>query len=206
MDEYIVSAVFFMKKRKISVWELSLLVALCFTLCQGALAARQQGVLSDKIVRMHVVAASDAEEDQKLKMRVQSAVAEKLVPLLEGVESPEKAGEIIAENRVELLAAAAMAAEGEDVELIWGRESYGFRQTDSYSLPAGEYDSLRIIIGSGDGHNWWGVIFPQLDTGGYAEAAKLLDEEELALVYEEEGLQLRFRILEILQSLVKKLK
>ena len=195
-----------MKKRKMRIWELSLLLALCFSLCQAALAAGQQSVLSEKIVRMHVVASSDTPEDQELKMRVQSAVAEELVPLLAGVDSVQQAGEIIEENSPRLLAAAAAAAGGEDVEIVWGRESYGFRRSENYSLPAGEYDSLRIIIGSGEGHNWWGVIFPQLDAGGYAEASKLLEEDELALIYEEGGLEVRFRILELLQSLIKRLK
>lgn len=195
-----------MKKSKLKIWELSLLIAMCFTLCQGALAARQQEALSDKILRMHVVAHSDEPQSQQLKMQVQRAVAERLVPLLDGVDSPEEAGEIIEENSHELLAAAAKAAEGEDVELIWGRESYGFRRREDYSLPAGEYNSLRIVIGSGEGQNWWGVIFPQLDSGGYAEAAKMLEEDELALIYEEEGLCLRFRILEILRELVNRIK
>lgn len=188
--------------KRIKIWELSLLFALCISLCQGTLELGRQSALSEKVIRLHVIASSDEAEAQALKMRVRDAVTDCLKPLLTGAGSAAEAGEIIEENRGALLAAAVEAAEGERVELLWGRESYGYRQTESYALPAGEYNSLRFVIGEGEGHNWWGVIFPQLDaSGGYAEAAKLLDEDELELIYEDDGCQVRFKLLEVLQRL-----
>lgn len=187
---------------RIKVWELALLFALCISLCEATVEVGRQSALSDKVIRLHVIASSDAQEAQELKLRVRDAVTELLTPLLARAESAAAAREAIEEQSEAILTAASKAAEGENVELLWGRESYGCRQTENYALPAGEYDSLRIVIGEGEGRNWWGVIFPQLDSGsGYAEAVKLLEEDELALIYEEDGYELRFRFLEILERL-----
>lgn len=186
---------------RVKIWELSLLFALCISLCHATLETGRQSALSEKIIRLHVVASSDEAGAQALKMRVRDAVTDCLAPILAEADSTEEVGRLIEDKRDELLAAAVDAAQGESVELLWGRESYGYRQTEAYALPAGEYNSLRFIIGEGEGQNWWGVIFPQLDaSGGYAEAAKMLSEDELELIYEDDGYQLRFKLLEVLQS------
>ena len=191
-----------MRKSNIKIWELSLLIALCITLCQASAELSRQNELSGKIIRLHVIASSDSPEDQALKLRVRDAIVPEIEALMSDAENAADAGEIIEANRTRLLAAAGESAGGEKVELIWGRESYGPRHTSRYSLPAGEYSSLRVIIGEGQGQNWWGVIFPQLDcSGGYVEAAEYFSEEEISLIFEEEGVELRFRFLEILESL-----
>ena len=191
-----------MRKSKIKIWELSLLLALCISLCQASVEAGRQSALSEKLIRLHVIAASDSEEAQALKLKVRDAVTGELAALLAQADSGAEAEALIDRSSPKLLSAARKAAGGESVELVFGRESYPFRRAEGYSLPAGEYSSLRIIIGEGAGHNWWGVIFPQLDAaGGYAEAAKLLSEEELSIIYESDSYELRFRFLELLQQL-----
>jgi len=190
------------EKSKIKIWELALLLALCVSLLEASVEVGRQSALSEKIVRLHVVADSDTAEAQALKIRVRDAVLAEIEPLLVEVDSAGEALRRIEEGRDDIVSAAARAAGGEQVELRLGRESYGYRQSGSYALPAGEYNSLRIILGEGEGHNWWGVIFPQLDTsGGYAEAAKYLSDEELAIVFEEDSVTVRFRFLEILEKL-----
>ncbi len=191
-----------MRNNKIKVWELSLLFALCVCLCQATVEAGRHSALSEKIVRLHVIAASDEPEAQALKMRVRDAALAEIEPLLASARTATEAEAAIEKSSECILAAAREAAEGESVELIFGRENYTYRETASYALPAGEYSSLRIILGGGEGHNWWGVIFPQLDSsGGYAEAVNLLSEDELALICEEDGFELRFKFLEALEKL-----
>ena len=165
---------------RIKIWELSLLIALCICLCQTAAEAESRQQISEKIIRLHVVASSDEEADQALKIRVKDAVTAKLE---------------------ELLSAACSASEGERVELRFGTERFSYREGEGYALPGGNYKCLRLIIGDGEGHNWWGVIFPQLSVEPQStETALYYPDEELRIIYDEEGIQLRFRFLEILEK------
>ncbi len=191
-----------MQKSRIRIWELALLLAVCVALCEASLDAARTQEMSEKIIRFHVIAESDEPEAQARKLEVRDAVLPLLTELLERAQHPGEAAELIEENRDVILAAAENAAGNRRVELVFGRESYGYRQTESYALPAGEYNSLRLIIGEGGGHNWWGVIFPQLDASiRYSEAVKILEDDGLSLLFEEEGTQLRFRFLEMLEQL-----
>lgn len=191
-----------MHKSKIKIWEASLLIAVCVCLCQAAAESGRQGALSEKILRMHVVAASDEGEDQALKIRVRDAVAPILEEALEGCSRLDEAEARIEESRYAILAAAHRAAEGERVEMSFGREKFPYRESDSCALPAGEYSTLRLVIGEGAGHNWWGVIFPALDlSGAYLEAGEYFSEGELKLIYGEEAVEVRFRLPELLEKL-----
>ena len=191
---------------RIKIWELTLLIALCFCLCQTASDAGERQNISEKVIRLHVVAASDEEEDQKLKMRVKDAVEEKLSQLLVSAESADEAEKIIYENEDKILFAAFSASRGESVELRFGTERFSYRETEGYALPSGEYKCLRIILGDGKGHNWWGVIFPQLTVEPKStEPAVYYPDEELRIIYDEDEVRLRFRFLEILESAGRKL-
>ncbi len=192
-----------MHKSKIKIWEASLLIALCICLCQAAAESGAQQALSEKILRMHVVASSDAPEAQALKLRVRDAAGVVLEELLADCSSLEEAQQKIEEGRELILAAAREAADGERVEMRLAKEPFSYREAEGYALPAGEYSALRLIIGDGEGRNWWGVIFPALDlSGGYAQAAEYLSEYELALICDEDGVELRFRFLELWERLM----
>lgn len=193
-----------MREKGIKVWEASLLLALCISLCWGIVESGRQAALSDKIIRLHVIAAGDSVSQQQLKMQVKEAVVDCLAPMIARAESVSEAAALIEKGRDDILTAAASAAEGENVELIFGRARYDSRYAEGYALPAGEYTSLRILIGEGAGQNWWGVIFPQLTASEaveYSEEVSLLDSDELALIHSEEGWEVRFKILELLEKL-----
>ena len=193
-----------MKQNSIKVWELSLLLSLCVSLCWGVFESGRQGAISEKIVRFHVIASDDSAQAQQLKLRVRDAVLDTVQPLLERAQSTQQAVELIESGREEILCAAQSAAGEESVELLFGRVGYPTRYGDGYALPAGEYVSLRIIIGEGEGRNWWGVIFPQLvpaEMMEQSEEVALLDEEELRFICEREDYEISFRILEILQQI-----
>lgn len=191
-----------MHKSRIRIWEASLLIAVCVCLCQAAAESGRQAALAEKILRMHVVAASDEGEAQALKIRVRDAVAPILEEALEGCSGRDEAEARIEKSRCAILAAAHRAAEGERVEMSLGREKFPYRESESCALPAGEYSTLRLTIGEGAGHNWWGVIFPALDlSGGYLEAGEYFSEGELKLIYGGEAVEVRFRLAEILEKL-----
>ena len=194
-----------MKEYKLKTWELAALCALCVSLCVGTWAQGRQRDISSSLVRLHVIAASDEKGEQELKLRVRDNVLEYLTPVLDGADSPEDAQRIINEELPNIKAAAEECAEGRRVRVTLGAEYYPTREYESFSLPAGQYQSLRVILGEGEGHNWWCVVFPPLCVSA-AEQNKALDamsEDERALITEADGYELRFRIVELWGELMQ---
>lgn len=189
-----------MKESRIKVWELSLLLALCVTLCHGTVQAGRLSRLQENVLRLHVIGADNSEEEQALKMRVQQAVYGAVAPLVESCGDVNEAVSAVDEHLTDIQRAAVSAAEGRDIHVTLGSVRYGVRESEDYRLPAGEYLSLQVIIGEGAGRNWWGVIFPELtmDTAGeYADAVKILGEGNVHLVTEQGGgVELRWKLLE----------
>ena len=183
-----------MKEYKLKIWETAALCALCVTLGVCAWAQGRQQDISSSLVRLHVIAASDEAAEQELKMRVRDSA-----------ESPAQAKSIINAELPNIRAAAEKCAEGRTVRVTLGSEYYPTREYDSFSLPAGQYSSLRVIIGEGQGHNWWCVVFPPLCVSA-AEQNRALDamsEPERALITEADGYELRFRIVELWGELIE---
>jgi len=180
---------------RLKTWEAALLLALCASLCAGLWADRAEQNLADQIVRLHVVANSDSPEDQTEKLRMRDRILSLLSPLLEKCDDPEEAVDIILSHRTELEALG-------DVSVSIGREYFPTRRYDTFSLPAGEYTSLRVTLGEGAGHNWWCVVFPPLCTEALAESEAAdaflsLDEESADLITgQDPEYDLRFRIVE----------
>ena len=184
---------------KLKVWETAALCALCVTLCIGAWAQGRQSDISSSLVRLHVIAASDEAAEQELKLRVRDSVLEYLTPVLDGAESPAQAKSIISAELPNIRAAAEQCAEGRTVRVTLGSEYYPTREYESFSLPAGQYSSLRVILGEGKGHNWWCVVFPPLCVSAAEQNSALdaMSEPERALITEDSGYELRFRIVEL---------
>lgn len=187
---------------RLKKWELAFLMALCITLLSGLWANREQSQLADKLVRLHVIAVSDDETEQAVKLEVRDAVLEYLTPLLDSCEDSQSAEEVISENLSGIENAALSRSGGRDVTVTLGRENYPTRHYTDFSLPAGEYESLRVVLGEGEGHNWWCVVFPPLclesalDDGGSAET--VLSDSDVALITgENSGYELKFRVLEL---------
>lgn len=194
---------------KIKVWEASLLIALSITLCHAVTLSAQRSVLTENVVRLHVIAESNEESEQALKEQVRDSVLEYIAPLVGSAESFTQAETLISENLGGIADAAAQASEGRAVRVEFSPMAYPIRHTGSYALPAGEYNSLRVIIGEGAGRNWWGIIFPYLvsDTVEEAnEAVKLLGDGTFALI-SEDGMetQYKLRILEIFDAIRAKI-
>jgi stage II sporulation protein R len=121
---------------------------------------------SEELIRFHVLANSDSEEDQALKRAVRDAILEELSPQLAASHSLAESREILTGLRPE------MEEIGRKVSAAWGKNysvktEYGqfIFPTKSYGsiiLPAGEYEAVRVVIGEGKGSNWWCVLFPPL--------------------------------------------
>ncbi len=193
--------------KSLKLWETALLIALSLTTLAALWAQGRQNSLSGKLVRFHVLAVSDDEYEQQLKLRVRDAVLEYISPKLEAVESSAQAREILASELDNIRSTAQAVAEGRDVTVTLTREDYPTKSYEGFTLPAGEYESLRVILGEGRGHNWWCIVFPPvcLSAAQAETVEEQLGEEDFRLISEEDGYELRFRALELWGELVEKL-
>ena len=183
---------------RLKAWELALLCALSLTLSAAVWAQGSIQRIEDGLIRLHVLAVSDDGEEQQIKLRVRDAVLDFLAPRLEEAADRAEAEEILARSLPELRAASAAAAEGRAVTVTLTREYYPTRDYGPFALPAGEYESLRVILGEGGGHNWWCVVFPPICLG--AESGGELEQavgEDCFEILTSDGTSLRFRLLEL---------
>ena len=186
------------ENRRLHPWELALMLAVCLTLFVGTWAGARQTALADRLVRLHVIAASDSEADQAEKLRVRDAVLAYLAPKLETAETAADAREILYREREQILRAAQTETD-RAVTVTFTREHYPTRDYGSFALPAGEYASLRVILGAGEGHNWWCVVFPPLCTADSIEtgAVETMTNDEVRLITSDEtDVVIKFRVLE----------
>lgn len=183
----------------------SLVLAVCL-LC-SFMPTKNDMKIYDDIVRLHIIAASDSEEDQRLKEGVRDAV----LPLLADASNQAKNA-----KEAELFLSATLDAVRETAEnyllsngceypvsVTVSREVYPERTFKNITLPAGEYTSLRIMIGEAVGRNWWGVLFPQLCTGAASAEKELkktgFNSDQIKILTESESpkYKIKFKILEI---------
>ncbi len=199
-----------MWKKRGFVCILVLCTALLFI---GVLPVSGEEEVYDAVLRLHVLANSDSEEDQALKLKVRDAVLEAASPYLKGVTDREQAAAVLMENEDIWICEAekVIAAQGYDypVSVTLTEEEYPRRDYDSVCFPAGKYLSLRIIIGSGEGENWWCCLFPRLClasatvSSSYAEDACIevgLTPDQYKIITETDKpvYQVRFKLLELL--------
>ena len=182
-------------------WEIAALLALCLTLLLGTWAQGRQQRLAERVIRLHVIAESDGPEDQEMKLQVRDAVLAQLAPALEGLESAQEAAAAVREL-LPALAEEAARVSGSRASAALGAESYPTRRYTDFALPAGEYLSLRVTLGAGQGHNWWCVVYPPLClqsvTALREEDAACLSGDDWRLITEEgESYVIRFRLLEL---------
>ncbi len=171
----------------------------------------QQGI-AEKILRFHVLANSDSEEDQTLKLAVRDAVGAKMAKLLEGAESRSECEERVQGSlpEIERIAREVVAEEGYDYEIRaeLGETHFPIKRYGSFVFPSGTYEALNVVIGEGEGHNWWCVMYPNLCFSGTVyevadgRTGELLREtlsaEEYRAVLSSENYEIRFRYLSFL--------
>ena len=200
----------------LKVVEIILLLVLAVFLASGASAVQTQDELAEKVVRLHVLANSDSEEDQALKLQVRDAVLSRAEYLLEAASDRKEAEGIL---RGQLLEFESVAREtireaGYDypvsVELM--DTEFPTKRYTGFVLPAGEYLALRVLIGEAEGQNWWCVVYPPLCAAVSTDVpvtalAIGFSEEEISLITEENPrYELKFKTVELWETLRQKLK
>ena len=198
-------------RRTRRVLELALGLGVAAALIWGNISLHRQQALADRVVRLHILANSDSEEDQALKLQVRDRVLDRAAEIL--TESADRAAAEHALRaalpELESLAADEIALRGYDYPVTAELADTAFptREYDGFALPAGRYLALRLVIGAGEGHNWWCVVFPPLCTAVSSDLAQTamaagLTEDDVQLITESEsGYVLKFKSIELWESL-----
>lgn len=200
-----------MRKCSFLTLELAFLLALAVTLLWGAWSLHRQDDLQEKMIRLHVIANSDSDADQTLKLCVRDAVLCRAEEILRQSADMTEARARLRDSLPDIGDAAAqeLAAQGSGYSVSVALEDTEFpRKTyDGFALPAGEYLALRVVIGAGEGRNWWCVVYPPLCTTAACELEGValdggMTADDLSLMTgENAGYVLRFRSLELWERL-----
>lgn len=168
-------------------------------------------------VRLHVIGASDSAEDQSVKLKVRDSILKCVSEKMKSAGNKDSAVEALEAMKDEIKRSAdeALASAGFDdkVTLELGDERYPVRYYDGFTLPAGTYKSLRVVIGDGEGRNWWCILFPSVCVGNAVSAredyvATGFTPEQYKIIENGSGrkYKVRFKILEILSDFTDRLK
>lgn len=178
----------------------------------GVMPVAGEEEIYDNVIRLHVLANSDSEEDQAKKLAVRDAILSAYSTDLAGATTAEAAARVESLlPEIEKLAEKTLAEIGpaESVTVSFTEETYPERVYGELHFPAGTYRSLRVLIGEGQGQNWWCVLFPPLCVGAATEEVAVTTPNEpppglgtgaWRLVSQSGEYQIRFRVLEWLMG------
>lgn len=181
---------------------------------------RELADVSDKLVRLHVIGNSDSIEDQDLKRKVRDEIIKQMSPKFEGLNDVNQVKQVISENLGLIEDIAASVVENNNrtygAKALLGNFDFPTKVYGNLTLPAGNYQALKVVLGNGEGQNWWCVMFPPLCFIDIAhgvvpeqtmdELKKSLSEEEYRLLTsakteEEVPVKLKFKLVEIAKSM-----
>ena len=141
-------------------------IILALSLIAGMLPIHGESEIYDTVVRLHVLANSDSEEDQALKLKVRDEVIAAVTPLVDGCKTQAEAIAVIEKIIPDIEERASEKIKGEgygySVKVLLGEEYYPTKTYETCAFPKGKYVSLRVLIGEGEGENWWCCLFPPL--------------------------------------------
>lgn len=165
----------------------------------GVYAYEGMNHIKDKIIRLHVLANSNTNEDQSLKLHVRDQIISELSTELEAVSTKQDSERIILDelNLIKDIAEKTIEEEGYgyDVKVSYGNYEFPRKQYDDIVLPAGRYDAVRVEIGEAAGNNWWCVMFPAMcfvDFGATGKSEPVFDidtEKKLREVLTDEEIE-----------------
>lgn len=193
----------------------AVVVLLVLLIAVSYLPVHGEDEIYDTVIRLHVLANSDSEEDQAIKLKVRDAVLTVTGPMVEGCTTREEAMAALEAGRAEIYGAAcaviAEAGREDPIDIRLGVESYPTRTYETCAFPAGDYVSLRVCIGEAEGQNWWCCLFPPLCLSA-ATAEQSSNEDafvQVGLSKEQYGVitetkntkyKVRFKVLELVKG------
>ena len=184
---------------------------LIFTLLFGSLSYTNDASndISTKVLRMHVLANSNSINDQRLKIAVKNNILKSTQELFTDCDNPEESIEI-AQSNTELIKASAQEVikkynKNYDVKVYVDNEFFDVREYKDFTLPSGNYNTVKIVIGEGKGKNWWCVMYPAVCISACSDDFdKALTKEEKKLITSKKYIP-KFKILEIINKIKNKI-
>ena len=191
---------------KFNTLEKSLIMGLIFSILFSIVNFQSKcDRISKKVFRLHIIANSDSVEDQELKLKIRDRIIKKFDT--ENLNSLEhtKNFAVMNSNLLRNIALEEIIQNGfnYDVKVNVCKSDFNTRKYSNITLPAGDYDSLKIIIGDGKGKNWWCVLFPPMCLGAVEERVEDLDifsNNEKKIIENNDEYEIKFKIIEVLQS------
>ena len=199
--------VLFMRKKLFVFVPLFLVFTVIFTLITPAVAMSED--ISTKVFRLHILANSDSEDDQKLKLKVRDKILSVSDKMYNNCATVDDAVNT-AKNNIDLFESTAAKVIIDNgytypVKAYVTKEYFDTRKYDNFTLPAGEYDSLKIEIGSAKGHNWWCVMFPSVCiSGGVDDFDKSLSNDEIKMITDGKY-KYKFKVVEVYEKIKSKI-
>lgn len=185
-----------------------LLVFLFVTIFSFTSFANECDEIRQSVLRLHILANSDSKEDQALKLKVRDAVLKEGSDIFNNASDRETAHQRIEKNSDRLVAIAKRVIKENgydyDVQIKFSNEFFNTRTYDDVTLPAGMYDAVRILIGSGEGKNWWCVMFPPMCLPAAESSAQIddvLTKNEVKIVKSNPEYEVRFKIVEVFEKI-----
>ena len=142
------------------------IAVICFLVLTSIIPTKEEADIYNSTIRLHVIANSDSERDQSIKLLVRDAILKRMQDYT--ATTKEQAIELINSDKENLqkIATQCLKKEGinHPITIELTEESYPTKDYEDFTLPAGVYTSLKVIIGNGEGQNWWCVLYPPLCT------------------------------------------
>ena len=163
--------------------------------------------LRKDVFRLHILANSDSVQDQTLKLKVRDGILDYTAEIFRNCTSREQALETAEKHldRIKAECRKVIRENGFDysVEVYTTKMNFNTRVYENFTLPAGKYDALRIVIGSGNGHNWWCMIYPSLciPSAQQNKPESSLDESEMDVISHSGQYEVKFRLVEIFENI-----
>ncbi len=193
--------------------------AMCITAAIASYSDGVQADLQDNLIRLHIIADSDSAEAQEVKLKVRDAVLKSVADKLSSADGEECKSDIINNlDEIENTANAVLEENGfkYKARAEYGKFEFPMKTYKSMTLPAGEYYGVRVVLGSGGGHNWWCVMYPPLcfregeEVSLSRESERILRENLDADTYDiitkkDNEVVVKFKIVEIVQEIKQKI-
>ncbi|WP_313755643.1 stage II sporulation protein R [Tissierella sp.] len=164
----------------------------------------------DEIIRFHIRANSDKEEDQALKLKIRDEILKEMKEKFKYTRTLEESREVIRANMKEMkdITERVIQKEGKDynVAITLDQDNFPTRKYGNLVLPSGEYETLLITLGEGKGQNWWCIMFPPLCFVDITHSVAYNVEKELDTKIEEPQLKLKWKTAELIKNIKIKSK
>ena len=194
-----------------------ILAICCLSLFLGLMPVHGEGEIYDSVLRLHVLANSDSDVDQSLKLKVRDAVLNETGDMFFDCNTRDEAIKKLQSElpRIQEIAEKTISDEGYNysVSVDFGDEEYPTKNYESFCFPSGTYLSLRIIIGEGEGQNWWCVLYPPMCLSASSKTnpeeafvSAGLNKDQYSIITETQKprYRIRFRVLEVIENAFNK--